>query len=119
MAGRETGKAWAISPAGWLPRRKRSSTARRVGSARAWKVVSAIRSGKYVTERFRMMRNLTVTQRGCQEKNQRQKSRAADRSVRPTRGDQIQERLMNAGVVGEFGVESCGHHSSLPDRDGS
>src|SRR5947208_9381938 len=35
IAGRETGNARAIWPAGWLPRRSRSSTARRVGSARA------------------------------------------------------------------------------------
>src|SRR5437867_3264768 len=34
-----------------------SSTARRVGSARAWKVAS----GEYVTERFRIMRNYKVT----------------------------------------------------------
>src|SRR5580692_10800286 len=51
MAGRETGKAPAISPAGWLPRRSKSRTARRVGSARAWKVAP----GEYVTERFRIV----------------------------------------------------------------
>jgi len=63
MAGRETGKAPAISPAGWLPRRNKSRTARRVGSASAWKVAS----GEYVTERFRIMRNRTVTGWRCQE----------------------------------------------------
>src|SRR5260370_40602507 len=52
-------------PAGWLPRRRRSSTARRVGSASAWKVASE----GYVTERFRIMRNLTVTRRRCQGKS--------------------------------------------------
>ena len=26
---------------------------------------------------------------------------------------------MHAGVVGEFGMEGCGHGSSLPDGDGS
>ena len=31
--------------------------------------------------------------------------------------DQIQKRLMNARVVGKFGVERCGHDSSLPDGD--
>ena len=30
---------------------------------------------------------------------------------------QLQERLVDAGIVREFGVESCGHGSSLPDRD--
>ena len=49
--GRETGNALAICPAGWLPRRSRSRTARRVGSARAWKVISLFRSAEYVTDR--------------------------------------------------------------------
>src|SRR5258708_36843187 len=65
MAGRETGKAPAMVPAGWLPRRSRSRTARRVGSASAWKVASE----EYVTERFRIMRNLTVTRRRCQARS--------------------------------------------------
>src|SRR5258707_3423163 len=32
--------------------------------------------------------------------------------------DEIEERLMDAGVVGELGMEGCGQHTSLPDRDG-
>ena len=49
-------------PAGWLPRRSRSSTARRVGSAKAWKVISrpGVAAG-CVTDRSRIMRNYTVT----------------------------------------------------------
>jgi hypothetical protein len=42
--------------------RNRSSTARRVGSAKALKAASR----EYVTERFRMMRNYRVTQNYCQ-----------------------------------------------------
>jgi hypothetical protein len=59
IAGRETGNARAICPAGWTPCRNRSSTARRVGSERAWKAASV----EYVTERFRIMRNHSVTYR--------------------------------------------------------
>src|SRR6266852_1679507 len=51
------GKASAIWPAGWAPLRSKSSTARRVGSASAWNVIS----DEYVTERFRIMRNYRVT----------------------------------------------------------
>src|SRR6185369_4626230 len=46
-----------MCPAGCRPLRNRSSTALRVGSAKAPKVAS----GEYVTERFRIMRNSTVT----------------------------------------------------------
>src|SRR5579871_1174852 len=42
------------------------------------------------------------------------KSRATDRSVRPT---QVEEGLVDAGVFGEFRVESGRHRSSLPDGD--
>src|SRR5258708_7968634 len=65
MAAREIGQAPAMVPAGWLPRRSRSRTARGVGSASAWKVASE----EYVTERFRIMRNLTVTRRRCQARS--------------------------------------------------
>ena len=51
------GEGRAICPAGWRPLRSRSSTARRVGSARALNVAS----GEYVTDWFRIMRNCTVT----------------------------------------------------------
>src|SRR5450631_4021176 len=46
---------------GWLARRRRSRTARRVGSERAWKVASVFCDPEYVTDWFRIMRNLTVT----------------------------------------------------------
>lgn len=32
--------------------------------------------------------------------------------------DQVKEGLVDAGVVRKFGVESCRHHSALPDGDG-
>jgi len=45
--GPETRKVCAMPPTGWLPRRKRSSAAWRVGSARALKIAS----GEYEAER--------------------------------------------------------------------
>ena len=63
IAGRDTGKARAISPAGRIPARNKSSTARRVGSARALKAASR----EYVTARRRIICNRTVTRCACQE----------------------------------------------------
>src|SRR5947208_16674341 len=62
MAGRDTGNAPAISPAWRLPERSRSRSARRVGSARAWKTVAV----EYVTDMFRITCYHTVTQSSCQ-----------------------------------------------------
>jgi hypothetical protein len=31
--------------------------------------------------------------------------------------DQIEEGLVHSRIVGEFGMEGCGHDSSLPDGD--
>src|ERR1700730_13891158 len=45
------------------------------------------------------------------------RSRPPDRSLRPT--NQVEEGLVDAGVVGEFGVEGGGQGSSLPDGDRS
>src|ERR1700741_5141575 len=62
MAGRETGNSRAICPAGNAPRRSRSSTARRVGSASAWKVAPV----EYVAERLRIIGNYMVPHLSCQ-----------------------------------------------------
>lgn len=67
IAGLETGNALAICPAGWLPRRSKSSTARRVGSAKAWNAISPPRGAvERVTDRSRIMCNYTVTHHTCQ-----------------------------------------------------
>jgi hypothetical protein len=62
MAGLETGNARAIRPAGKLPRSKRSSTARRVGSDNALNAASVT----YVSVWLRIMRNHTVSHWTCQ-----------------------------------------------------
>src|ERR1700741_3002228 len=62
MAGRETGNSRAICPAGNAPRRSSSSTARRVGSASAWKVAPV----EYVAERLRIIGNYMVPHLSCQ-----------------------------------------------------
>ena len=56
------GKAWAIRPAGRLPWRSRSITARRVGSAIALKVTSV----EYVAERLRICLTIRLHKRNCQ-----------------------------------------------------
>jgi hypothetical protein len=84
MAGRETVNERAISPAGRIPARRRSSTARRVGSASALKAASEMAAAdvapavpspeaaghlelrrpgpcECVTDRSRIIRNHTVT----------------------------------------------------------
>src|SRR5262245_9309471 len=62
IAGRETSNDCAMAPAGCVPWRSMSSSARLVGSASAWKA----RSAESVTVWFHIMGNHTVTQWNCQ-----------------------------------------------------
>src|SRR4051812_28039321 len=68
-----------------------------------------------------MMRNYTGTEPPCQGVlGGRAKERAplADLLRLLAVVDQFQEQLVDAGVIGEFGMESGGHRSSLPHDHG-
>ena len=110
MAGRETGKALAIRPAGWPPARNKSRIARRVGSASAWKVASV----EYVTERFRIMRNYRVTDQICQENFSIDFCNGGAIETRLVGGlAKIKKSLVDTGIVAEFGMERRSHDPAL------
>src|SRR6185295_14432393 len=116
-----------MCPAGCRPRRNRSSTALRVGSAKAPKVAS----GEYVTERFRIMRNFTVTNRNLSRGFSRgakllQRTLLLAASFRRRQGcsravsvaHEFQERAVDARIVAQFGMERRSHGFPLPDDYG-
>src|SRR5580692_8980639 len=73
------------------------------------------------------MRNLTVTRRQCQEIFRAGEKTGSSRRafgitilwVNVCLAHYVEKCLMDAGIIGEFGMESGSHRSSLPDGYGS
>jgi hypothetical protein len=121
--GTGNGKGLSDSAGGLASLPQQSSTARRVGSARALNVASA---EKYVTERFRIWEDCRAllgwtAGGGCPHVCNAAASTRGQQYPRHTGlasvADQVQEGLMHPGVVAELGMESCCHHSSLANGD--